>query len=88
MNETLATEMLKEIKATSRRWFIAFCIMVGLELATIIGFMWYITLPVEETTYEQTVDDIDSSDVRQVIGGDEDGQSETEGDTEEESDTQ
>lgn len=88
MNETLATEMLKEIKATSRRWFIAFCIMVGLELATIIGFMWYITLPVEETTYEQTVEDIDSSDVRQVIGGDEDGQSETEGDAEEESDTQ
>ena len=88
MNETLATEMLKEIKATSRRWFIAFCIMVGLELATIIGFMWYITLPVEETTYEQTVDDIDSSDVRQVIGGDEDGQSETEGDTEEESNSQ
>ena len=47
-NETLATELLHEIKASAKRWFIAFCIMVGLELATIIGFMWYISLPVEE----------------------------------------
>ena len=82
-NETLATEMLREIKATSKRWFIAFCIMIVLELVTIIGFMWYITLPVEETTYEQSVDNIDSSDVRQTIGGDLDGESETESDSEE-----
>lgn len=87
-NDTLATEMLKEIKATSRRWFIAFCIMVGLELATIIGFMWYITLPIEETSYEQTVEDIDSSDIKQVIGGDSDGQIETESDAEKESNSQ
>ena len=84
-NETLATEMLKEIKATSKRWFIAFCVMVGLELATIIGFMWYITLPVEETSYEQSIDDIDNSDIKQTIGGDSDGESKTESDTKEES---
>lgn len=47
-NEKLATELLHEIKTSAKRWFIAFCIMVFLELATIIGFMWYISLPVEE----------------------------------------
>lgn len=48
VNETLATELIHEIKVVSRRWFIAFCVMVGLELATIGGFMWYITLPTED----------------------------------------
>ena len=46
---TLATEMLSELKASARRWFIAFLIMLGLELATIAGFLWYISLPVDET---------------------------------------
>ena len=46
---TLASELLHELKATSKRWFIAFCIMVILELVTIIGFMWYISLPVDES---------------------------------------
>lgn len=76
-NELLATEMLREIKASSKRWFIAFCIMVVLEVATIIGFIWYITTPVEDTTYTQTVDDIDNSDINQQIGGDIDGTSNT-----------
>ena len=89
-NDTLATEMLKEIKATSRRWFIAFCVMVGLELITIVGFILYLyyTLPTEETSYEQTVEDIDSSDIKQIIGGDTDGQIETESDAQEERSTQ
>lgn len=70
-NQSLATELLHEIKQNARRWFIAFCIMIVLEIATIVGFMWYITLPVEEYTYEQTMEDIENnSDVRQVIGGD------------------
>lgn len=53
-NETLATELLHELKVSSKRWFIAFCIMVVLELATIAGFMWYISLPVEEVAIENT----------------------------------
>ena len=84
-NETLATEMIREIRATSKRWFIAFVVVTALWFATIIGFILYeyYTLPVEETSYEQTVEDIDSSDVKQMIGGDLDGESETEGDAEE-----
>jgi len=75
--ETLATEMLREIKATSKRWFIAFIVTLCLWFATIVGFIWYITLPVEDTTYTQTVDDIDESEITQNIGGDLDGTSNT-----------
>ena len=78
-NDKLATELLREVKASAKRWFVAFCIMVGLEIVTIAGFMWYISLPVDETTtsYEQSVDDIDNSNVSQRIG-DYNGESTTE----------
>jgi len=51
-DETLASELLHQIKMNSKRWFIAFCIMVGIEIATITGFLWYISLPVEDVTIE------------------------------------
>lgn len=66
-NEKFAIELLREIKTSAKRWFIAFCIMVGLELATIAGFMWYITLPVDETTIEQSADNNGSN---SIVGGD------------------
>lgn len=70
-NITLAVELLKELKASSRRWFIAFCIMIGLEIFTIVGFLWYISLPIEEYIYsEQYVDDIDNSNVTQTMEDD------------------
>ena len=83
-NETLATELLKEVKASAKRWFIAFCIMIGLELATIIGFMWYISLPIEEvtTSYEQDADD---SSRNLIIGGDYNGETESNQETQEKS---
>lgn len=46
---TLATEIFRELKASARRWFIAFCIMCGIEVVTVGGFLWYISLPVDET---------------------------------------
>ena len=84
--ENLASELLKEVKASAKRWFIAFCIMVGLELATIIGFMWYITLPVDETVITQDMDDIDGNNVKQIVGDDY-GESTTESSTKAESNT-
>lgn len=68
--ETLATEIFRELKASCRRWFIAFLIMTGLELATIVGFVWYISLPVEETTTTQTVDGLNEGNILQTIGED------------------
>lgn len=51
-NITLATELLHELKASAKRWFIAFVIMCCLEVATIIGFVWYISLPVDDVVVE------------------------------------
>lgn len=42
-----AVELLSEVRSAAKRWFLAFVVMVGLEFATIVGFVWYISLPVE-----------------------------------------
>lgn len=80
-NETLASEMLHEIKSTSKRWFIAFLVTLSLWFATIIGFILYeyYTIPVDETTIEQ---ESDNQSRNLVIGGDYNG--ETEDNTQEE----
>jgi len=62
---TLATEILQELKASARRWFIAFLIMLILEIATVGGFLWYLSLPTEETV---TVENEDGN--ANYIGGD------------------
>lgn len=69
-NESLATELLHEIKAQAKRWFIAFIIILLLWFATIGAFLWYISLPVEEiesTTVEQEADNNTNT---QLVGGD------------------
>lgn len=71
-----ATDLLYEIKSSSKRWFIAFCIMVVLEICTIGGFMWYISLPIEETTVTQSLDGVDGENINQ-IGGDIYGESDS-----------
>lgn len=43
-----ATEVLSEVKASSKRWFIAFLTVLVLWFATIGAFIWYISLPVED----------------------------------------
>ena len=54
--ETLASEMLRELRASNRRWFIAFIVVLVLWFATIGVFFWYISLPVDETTVEQAIE--------------------------------
>ena len=46
-NEKLATELLHEIKASARRWFIIAVVELCIIVAVIGGFLWYISLPVE-----------------------------------------
>ena len=55
--ETLATELLHELKQSSKRWFIAFLVVLGLWFATIGVFIWYISLPVEEYDIDQNATD-------------------------------
>lgn len=55
MEETtnLATEILKELKTTNKRMFIALCISFAINIAVVGGFLWYISLPTEEYTVDQ-----------------------------------
>ena len=62
---TLATEIFRELKASARRWFIAFLLMLGIEICTIAGFLWYISLPTDETV---TVENDEGN--ANYIGGD------------------
>ena len=41
--ETLATEVLHELKSNSRRWLIAFIVVLTLWIATLGAFLWYLT---------------------------------------------
>lgn len=50
--QTLATELLHEVKLSAKRWFIAFITVLILWFATIGVFIWYISLPV---SYEDVV---------------------------------
>lgn len=70
---TLATEILQELRASARRWFIAFLIMLGVEIVTVGGFLWYISLPTDEVV---TVENDEGNanyvggDVRGIINND------------------
>lgn len=68
---SLASELLHEVKASARRWFIIALIELGLILSMAAGFVWYVTLPVEETLteYSQEMDDVENSTATQMIGG-------------------
>lgn len=71
-NTSLATELIRELKSTSKRWFIAFIVVLSLWFATIGGFIIYLSLPIEETTTTEsyvTQDDDDNGD-NNYVGGD------------------
>ena len=66
---TLATEIFLELKNSVRRWFIAFLVMVGVEIATVAGFLWYISLPVDEGVVVEN-DDGNANYIGGSVGGD------------------
>lgn len=71
--ESLATEMLRELKANSKRWFIISIVELVLLLFTITLFIAYLNTPVEDTTettnYTQEADTQgQSSPINQNIG--------------------
>lgn len=61
--DTLATEMLKELKAQSKRWFIIAIIELIIIIATNVGWLIYNaqfeTITTDETT--QYIEDVDNS---------------------------
>ena len=57
--DTLATEMLKELKAQSKRWFIIAMVELVIILFSAILFVAYLNTPTEEkeeTSYSQNAD--------------------------------
>ena len=72
---SLATELLHEVKASAKRWFIAFIVVLCLWFATIGVFVWYISLPVEVTDSVEQQSDNNSNNY--VVGGDYNGVSES-----------
>lgn len=68
-SESLAVELLHELKVSSKRWFIAFITMLVVEILTIMGFLWYISLPIEESSNSITQESNQSS-YNQIVGGD------------------
>ena len=73
---TLATELLKDVKVQGKRWFIAAMVELGIIVGIVAGFLWYISLPIEETTTTQTVETMEDGNITQ-IGGDSYGESST-----------
>lgn len=69
-NTSLATELIRELKSTSKRWFIAFIVVLSLWFATIGGFIIYLFLPVEETVTETVTQDADDNGNNNYVGGD------------------
>ena len=71
MNENnLATELLHEVKNSAKRWFIIALVELALLLIGGAGFVWYISLPVEDTQVEyiQDMNNISHSSANQSIG--------------------
>lgn len=59
--KTLALEMLKELKAQSKRWFIIAVIELVLLVGSNIGWLIYESQYEEITTEEQYIEDISNS---------------------------
>lgn len=70
----LATELLHEVKASARRWFILAMVELFIICVMVVLFIWYITLPVEEYTMEQTSD---NQSTNMIIGGNYNGEAES-----------
>lgn len=69
--ETLATEMLRELKTNSKRWFVISIIELFIILSIAGLFIIYLNTPTEEEviTYTQEADtEGDSSPINQNIG--------------------
>ncbi len=66
-HETLASELLHELKMQSKRWFIAFIVALVLWFATIGVFIWYVSLPVEE--YDTYIEQESTNKSFNIAGG-------------------
>ena len=69
--QSLASELLHEVKATSKRWFILFIITLLMLFGTNMAWLYAWNLPTEETTTTIT-QDCDDNGNNNFIGNDDD----------------
>lgn len=69
-NKTLATELLHELKASAKRWFIIAIVELVIILGIVAGFLWYISLPVETEQVQIENDDGNANYVGNDVKGD------------------
>lgn len=74
----LASEILHDYKQGNKRMFVIIIIMIVMHLLTVGGFLWYITLPIEDSVTEYSQEVEDSEYINQSIGGDINGEGEAE----------
>ena len=51
-NQPLATELIRELRAQSKRWFIIALIELVIIILIVAGFLWYLTVPIDEISIE------------------------------------
>ena len=52
----LATELLKEVQISAKRWFIIAIVELLIILSMAGGFVWYLSLPIDEVVVENDDD--------------------------------
>lgn len=50
--QPLATELIRELKAQSKRWFIIAVTELGIIVAIVLAFLWYLTLPIDQVSVD------------------------------------
>lgn len=48
----LATELIHELKLNAKRWFIIAIVELVIILSMAAGFVWYLSLPIDEVVIE------------------------------------
>lgn len=67
MDNSLATELLQQIKRDKTRWFIIALVELVIIFILVGVFFWYLSLPIEDGNIDQVAD---NNSYNQVVGGD------------------
>lgn len=71
MEDKLTLELLKEVKANAKKWFVIAIIELGVILAIIVSwFLMSYVIPVEDTTSTEQIEQDNSNGANNYIGND------------------
>lgn len=71
MEDKLTLELLKEVKANARKWFVIAIIELGIILTIVVSwFLMSYVIPVEDTTSTEQIEQDNSNGANNYIGND------------------